>query len=153
MIELENLLKANIEKQRSQLQELLDKINGEWGYEDGVYRFYHQSHKVYKLQNKTERIVESLKHLLPHCPLNQWFQLIVNEGTGRRFGSSDNDNWLPATRPILEAFLHAKYFLEMACKEHQEQMVNYTLDKGAEAKMCPVITNGWAALLTLYDIR
>ncbi len=131
----------------------MDKISGEWGYEDGLYRFYHQSHKVFRLHRNTERIVESLQQLLPDRPLNQWFQLIVSEGTGKQFDSSDNDNWLPATRPILEAFLHAKYFLEMACQNHEEELINYALGKDAEPVMVPVITSCWAALLTLYDIR
>jgi hypothetical protein len=35
--QLEEQLKSNIKKQKPQLQELLNKISGEWGYEDGIY--------------------------------------------------------------------------------------------------------------------
>ena len=35
------------------------------GFEDPIYRFYHQSFKVYALQNETARIVRVLQSLAP----------------------------------------------------------------------------------------
>ena len=32
-----------------ELEQLLYECNGQWGYEDPIYRFYHQSFKVYAL--------------------------------------------------------------------------------------------------------
>jgi len=53
-----------------------------------------------------------------------------------------NQNWLLYTRPIVEAYLHAKYFVEM--------MVKY----GQEMEDVPMfLPSGWAAILELYDQR
>jgi hypothetical protein len=54
----------------------------------------------------------------------------------------DNRRWLEATRPIVEAFFHARYFLDMACKYGE------LLD--APPNLLP---SGWASLLYLYDLR
>ena len=53
----DNELLANIQARWSELAELLEEINSHWVYEDQVYRFYHQSFKVYTLQTETKRIV------------------------------------------------------------------------------------------------
>jgi len=55
----------------------------------------------------------------------------------------DNDNWLEATRPVVEAFFHAQYFLKMALK--YSDMPESSLDQPMES--------GWAALLYLYNLR
>ena len=99
-----------------QLKILLADVSNHWGYEDPVYRFYHQSFKVYSIQNQTQRIVEELRALAPHLELNSDFEQIVAEGTGKSFHESHNKNWLRHTRPMLEAFFHAKHMLEMICK-------------------------------------
>ena len=125
-----------------ELQELLQQCSSHWGYEDLIYRFYHQSFKVYLLQESTLRIVNKLRALSPDRELNEWFELIVAEGTGKTFAMEDNQNWLGVTRPILEAFFHARYFLEMAVKY------------GRELEYPPrAIPSGWAALLYLYNLR
>jgi hypothetical protein len=48
--------------------------------------------------------------------LNAWFRTIVDEGTGKAFEPEHNQRWLEVTRPIVEAFFHAGYFLEMAVR-------------------------------------
>jgi len=102
---------------------------------------YHQSWKVFHLQEDTNAIVRVLESLAPDRPLNPWFLEIVAAGTGRTFKDSDNRAWLPATRPIVEAFFHARYFLEMA--------VRYS---SLEAPPMP-LPSGYAALLYLYGLR
>jgi hypothetical protein len=52
----------------------------------------------------------------------------------RRFGE--------ATRPILEAFFHARYFLEMVCRYGREL-----------AEPPSPLPSGWAAVLYLYGLR
>lgn len=139
--EVKRLLE-NIRAHRSSLEKLLEACSDHWGYEDPIYRFYHQSWKVYGLQEQTAKIVEQLQGLRPTAPLNEWFLQIVKEGTGKKFTLEDNRKWLVVTRPILEAFFHARYFLEMA--------VRY----GKELKFAPrLLPSGWAALLYLYDLR
>lgn len=125
-----------------QLDELLARVNDHWCYEDRIYRFYHQSFKVYELQSVTEEIVAALQAIMPGRPLNQWFRQIVSEGTGKEFESEHNGRWLEVTRPIVEAFLHARYFLEMG--------VRY----GRELEQAPALMpSGWAAILYLHDMR
>jgi len=156
----------NIRKARGKLEKLLGQISDHWYYEDGVYRFYHQSLKVFGLQSSTLIIVEELKKLAPPDDtfpdhkskfrfyfeegerpkepqiLNPWFMEIVRDGTGKKFHPNDNQNWLPVTRPIVEAFMHAKYFLEM--------IVRYSKELDAPPNMLP---SGWASVLYLYGLR
>jgi len=124
------------------LDELLIKCGNHWEYEDPLYRFYHQSHKVYSLQTLTMEIVAVLQSLLPDASLNDWFMQIVQEGTGKTFSIKDNERWLQSTRPMLEAFFHARFFLEMAVK--------YGKKLDAPPNLLP---SGWAALLYLYNLR
>ena len=100
----------NLRSNLPELGTLLEECTGHWVYEDGVYRFYHESFKVYALQGPTLKIVEALRSLSPGRELNPCFMQIVAEGTGKTFSLADNENWLATTRPILEAFFHARYF-------------------------------------------
>ena len=135
-------LLKNLGAQLPALEELFERCSGHWGYEDPVYRFYHQSFKVYNLQRQTLEIVAKLQALTSGVPLNDWFMRIVRDGTGKTFTIGDNKNWLAATRPIVEAFFHARYFLEMALKY------------GRELQFPPErLPSGWAALLYLYNLR
>lgn len=133
---------ANLQGELAGLEGLLNECNDVGTYEDGVYRFYHQSFKVFGLQLSTLKIVEALQALLPTVPMNTWFLEIVRQGTGKEFEREDNKNWLAVTRPIVEAFLHARFFLEMAVKY------------GKELEFPPrMLPRGWAAFLYLYNLR
>jgi hypothetical protein len=113
---LEHALLASVRAQREALKALLDASSDHWGFEDPVYRFYHQSLKVFWLQPQTDNIVRQLSGLLPDRPLHPWFLQIVRQGTGKEFTTADNDRWTLVTRPIVEAFFHARFFLEMAVR-------------------------------------
>jgi len=131
-------IKSNLSVLTSLLQEMQD------GYEDRIYRFYHQSFKVYSLQNHTTKAARIFKEIAvtEDAKLNKWFELIVEQGTNIEFESDHNQNWPLHTRSIVEAFLHAKYFVEM--------MVKY----GNEIETAPILLpSGWAAILELYDQR
>ena len=135
-------LLSNLRSTLPELEKLLDECSGEWGYEDPLYRFYNQSFKVYALGRMTKRIVAALQALAPDQQLNEWFVRIVSEGTDKVFASEHNQRWLEETRPIVEAFFHARYFLEMA--------VRY----GKQLTVAPrLLPSGWAALLYLYRLR
>lgn len=137
-IELLKQIAANL----TSLEKLLESCSDHWGYEDPIYRFYHQSFKVYMLQEQTATIVNQLQSLATGLPLNPWFLQIVKEGTGKSFRTADNDAWTQTTRPIIEAFFHARYFLEMICKY------------GKELTTPPQeLPSGWAAVLYLYNLR
>ncbi len=137
----ERELLANLRRRRPELESLLSSCSDHWGYEDPVYRFYHQSFKVYDLQSSTGRVVRELEELLPGRPLDARFLAIVAAGTGKWFSPDHNARWPEVTRPIIEAFLHARYFLEMAVRHAH-----------LEAPPAP-LPSGYAALLVLYGLR
>ena len=137
----EHDLLRNLRSREPELTALLEECSSHWGFEDPIYRFYHQSFKVYALQDQTSRIVRVLESLAPDRPLNPWFRQIVEQGTGKSFKQEDNADWTRITRPILEAFFHARFFLEMA--------VRY-----AALQEPPMpLPSGYAALLYLYGLR
>jgi hypothetical protein len=137
----EESLLGNLRHRRPALSSLLQSSSNHWGFEDPIYRFYHQSFKVYGLQDQTRAIVNELRSLAPDRPLNEWFVAIVDGGTGKTFKPEDNSDWTRVVRPILEAFFHARFFLEMA--------VRY-----AELETPPSpLPSGYAALLYLYGLR
>ena len=133
---------ANLKGALPDLKALLEKCSSHWGYEDPVYRFYHHSFKVYRLQETTAEIVKALQALAPGRELNDAFMQIVREGTGKAFALEHNTVWMETTRPLLEAFFHARFFLEMA--------VRYGEGLESPPNLLP---SGWAALLYLYDLR
>jgi hypothetical protein len=134
-------LLGRLRERRVALSDLLARSSDHWGYEDPVYRFYHQSFKVYSLQGQTESIVAALADLAPDRPLNPWFLEIARLGTGHEFAAEHNARWTEVTRPMLEAFFHARFFLEMA--------VRYST---LESPPRP-LPSGYAALLYLYGLR
>jgi hypothetical protein len=157
-------LVRNLKAALPELEKELQSVNDHWAYEDGLYRFYHQSFKVYNLQDRTLSIVKLLEQVAPAPDpsrarkkfwyyaekngveppvLHPWFMEVVKSGTGKTFKREDNKNWLEVTRPIVEAFLHAKYFLEMAVK--------YGKELGDVPRNW--MTSGWASILYLYDLR
>jgi hypothetical protein len=113
-------------------------------YEDGIYRFYHDSFKVYQLQAYTLKAVEIFKGIANATDrhLCEWFEQIVAAGTGLVWEPEHNHSWTLHGRPIVEAFLHAKYFLEM--------MIKYGRGMTDAPSM---LRTGWAAILRLYNQR
>jgi len=133
---------SNIKQQLPKLEKLLAPVESHWEIAGGCYRFYHQSFKVYHVQQATEEIRKALQNPLPNHPMNQWFGKIIAEGTGREFNLSHNQDWLHHTRPMLEAFFHAHYFLKLAVKYGRE--LNSTPD---------VLPSGWVAVPCLFNLR
>jgi len=132
----------NLRATLPELERLHQAASDHWGYEDPIYRFYHQSFKVFDVQTTTQQIVVALQSLAPERNLNREFSDIIREGTGKVFSLEDNANWPAVTRPIVEAFFHARFFLEMAIRYGRE----------LEAPPC-ALPSGWAALLYLYNLR
>lgn len=91
---IEQKLLDNTKKKLLELETLLKACNSHWGYEDPVYRFYHNSFKVYKLQDTTKRISDILQSLLPEREINSLFKQIIAEGTNKKFDLSHNNAWL-----------------------------------------------------------
>jgi len=137
-------LLVNIKEHLPQLEELLNSISEDHTYGDMVYRYYHQSIKVFWVQQATVKIVMALKALAPEgAKEGNWlFEEILKEGTGKTFKYEYNAEWSKHARPLLEAFFHAKYFLEMAVKY------------GKELEHAPQgLPSGWAGLLYFFDMR
>ncbi len=85
-----------------------------------------------------------MKDLAPEGrSLCEEFEEIIKEGAGgKEFGYEHNEKWTYHTRLFVEAFFHAKYFLEM--------VVKYGNEMNEPPEMLP---SGWAAVLCLYDLR
>ncbi len=94
------------------------------------------------MRETTSAIVAALQSLAPERSLNESFIQIVRDGTGKQFERKHNRRWPEVTRPIVEAFFHAKYFLEMA--------VRYEKELKDPPRQLP---SGWAAFLYLYNLR
>jgi hypothetical protein len=135
------LLLRRLKERRPQLEQMLKEMSGHWTYEDHFYRYYHGSFKVYRVQDTSDKAVQLLRDLLPERKLNLAFERIIHDGTGKHFQLEHNKEWDRHTRPMLEAFAHAKFMVEMA--------VRYA-DLPAPPAPMP---SGWAALLYLYDLR
>jgi hypothetical protein len=87
--------------------------------------------------------VAALQQLLPDHSLCSPFRQIIDAGTGKHFRPEHNQRWAETTRPMLEAFFHAHYFLEMVVK----------YGRTSSRQQPPVLPSGWAAVLTLYGLR
>ena len=119
--ELSRMLLENINNQIDALKNLHSKAL-EYK-QDCYYRFYHQSFKVFSLQEMSLEIFEALKMLLPKEFLNEWFVSIVRRGTGLKFEIKHNSDWLYYTLPILQAFDQCLYFL------HQRRLLVELMNK------------------------
>ncbi len=140
--ELSNELLSNIKQSKAEIEKL--NVIFKKFEEDYVYRFYHQSFKVYGATAQIEEAKELFERLAPDAlPLNKVFCLIANQAIGKEFDFKDiNQIWLVETRPILEAFWHSKYFLE------QMLVAADVLEESPQ-----ILPSGWAAVLYLYNLR
>jgi hypothetical protein len=146
--ELNDRLLRNIKRHLHEFKKLQGEINDHWGGEDGIYRLYHHSFKVYRLQDFTERTVKLLDQVDPkqkqagEHEYHAIFQEIVKAGTNHTFVQSHNEDWTKRARPIAEAFLHCQYLIDM--------IVKY----GKELKDAPnLLPSGWAAVLSVFRLR
>jgi len=55
--EAELALLASLRGRHAEITQQLEAVSSHWGFEDPVYRFYHQSFKLYLLQKSTEMAV------------------------------------------------------------------------------------------------
>ena len=131
-----------MQKYSKEIEALEKKLD--FAYEDRIYRFYHYSFKVYWLQECTLEIVRLLKKINPHKDKHfcKFYTEILKDGSNKVFKISHNDKWTYHTRPITEAFLHSKYFLDMLGRTIK-----------IKKEQTGMVTSAWAALLELYDIR
>jgi hypothetical protein len=112
--------------------------------EDGVYRFYHGSYKVFYLQRPVKKAFALIKEIGGEAdPPHFGYARIVEAGTAHDFQEErTNANWDMETKPILEAFWHTKYFINMMVKYAKElETVEMPLDYGM------------AAVLYLFELR
>ena len=140
--ELSDKLLANVKENKAAIGELRDVFK--WLEEDYIYRFYHQSFKVFGATAQIKQAKELFERLAPDSfPLNEWFCTIADEAIGKEFDfAKTNQIWLAETRPILEAYWHSKYFLEQMLVAADE------LEESPQ-----LLPSGWAAVLYLYNLR
>ena len=124
------------------LEKLHEQAGSSWGFEHPSYRFYHQSFKVFGLQDLAKRTVGGPRRHNEGTGLSPSFLGIVAQGTGRSFGLETDHDWTNNTRPILEAVFHAKTFLSLAL-----HCAN-SLDRAPR-----IMPSGWGAVFYLYNVR
>jgi len=115
-----------------------------WVTRTVIYRFYHQSLKVFWAPGSpTKEIVDLMQSLAPHLPLNAWFMEIVAQGTGKEVRHGNETSVGRRLRaPSLRRSSTPRFFLEMVCKY------------GKELQEPPqFMPSGWAAVLCLYNLR
>ena len=111
--------------------------------EDGVYRFYHGSFKVFHLQDPVKAAFTLIKEIGGESdPPHFEYARIVDAGINHQFSETTNENWEAETKPILEAFWHTKYFVNMMIKYAKEL-------ETVESPLEP----GMAAVLYLFELR
>jgi len=138
---------ASIKENKDAIHKLYEANCGHV-YEDRIYRFYHYSFKVFYLQDSISDIMEFLDKINPR-PIdyehrfNKWFLDIV-EGAKKEgeFKMSYNENFPSHARPIVEAYFHCKYFVDML-----EAIA--TKDESPDG----TISSAFAAVLELYNLR
>jgi len=136
-------LLKNIKDNLPMLEDHLKKVSSHWHYEDLMYRYYHHSFKVFYVQQETKDMVSAFKELSPNDKdLDDKFMEIYEAGIGKKFEQKHNQDWNKECAPMIEAFLHAKYFLEMIIKYGKQY------DEAPE-----LLHSGWASVLTLYGLR
>ncbi len=142
-------LLESIKRRLPEIDELLATLAGM--EEDSVYRYYHQSFKVYGLQTAIEQAQALIEGLAPDSTrMNEWFTSICQAALERKFSFDRerfdwermNRQWHAETLPILQAFWHCLYFLR--------QLARYGRELDEPPHLLP---SGWAALLYLYEIR
>lgn len=135
-------LLSSIKAYLDEIDKLLEKFDS-WE-EDLVYRFYHQSFKVFEMQNYISEAVKLFVKIAPSgIQLNAWFAEIINEALSKEFSiEKTNPNWISETRCIPEAFWHCKYFLKQMSIQAKELETAPNL-----------MPSGWAAVLYLNNLR
>ena len=135
-------LLLRIKARLPELEELARTL--EKAEENGVYRFYHGSFKVFYLQRPVKKAFALIKEIGGEAdPPHFGYARIVEAGTAHDFQEErTNANWDVETKPILEAFWHTKYFIKMMVKYAKElETVEMPLDYGM------------AAVLYLFELR
>lgn len=135
-------LLSNIKSERERISRLLNRFKSQ--EPDQIYRFYHQSFKVFIMVPLIEQADKLFRDIAPEgSEINSWYGLIAKGGIGKAFDEqTTNENWLSEVPQILLAFWNAKYFLEQ---------MTVAADELNEAPM--TLPSGWAAVLYLYGLR
>jgi hypothetical protein len=136
-------LQANLRRLEPELLQLRADLDSHWATPDLIYRFYHHSFKVSGLQSLTQRIVDLLREVMPGVELNDDFVRIREEGQPGGFTQQWNADWHEKPRRILEAFFHARYFLDMAI----------VVAKEPDLKENEFLSSHLAGFLYLFNMR
>lgn len=146
-IEQHNFLVNSMLENMEEAKNLQIEIDKQFGLEDLVYRFYHQSFKVYRSQYLIKDCLELFQKIAgDELKLDKKFLKIVEDGTGHVFDLSHNEIWLEKTRPQIEALFHCKYVLDNLIK-----YTEFYKDKEEQKQM--FLPSGWAAIMTIFGSR
>lgn len=135
-------LVTNLTDQLPDLIALRDRI-AEWTDAKCVYRFLHQSFKVFEVQSATADIIAAFERLAPTgVPFsNDWARHILDAGVGHTFTLAANRDWLATTLPIVNGYQFARHLLDV------------TIDAADTATGEGLLSQAWATVLYLYGLR
>jgi hypothetical protein len=131
-------LLAIVKEHLPRLEILLEEMN--FLQETLIYRCDQGSFKAYDFQEKTLEVVSFFREIgeIEGLTLHEYFEEVVSDGIAQK---NLNHEWTVGQRPILEAFMHVRLFLEI--------MVKYA--KNTEP-MPSFISYGWLGVMELYGL-
>lgn len=116
---------------------------GGLGVSEGVYRFYHQSFKVFSQQDWIAECVREFAGIYPRRLLNRTYCLIAERGLVCECVPRINKDWLRCTGPVVESSFHTWVFLDALVRVMK-----------SPAKAVPqTLTAEWGIALYLWDLR
>ena len=89
-----------------------------------LFQYYDETDRVLRVEY--DRILEEPLGGISHGIID-----LLMDNTGKRFTPEDNSRWTEVTRPILEAFFHARFFLEMAVRYGHLEELEELLERNA----------------------
>lgn len=147
MQDMEQQLFDAVKSRYEKFEELLEKMDDDWMGPESVYRFYHHSYKVCYAVSHVKTMVALLKSLLPEDALmNPMFTQIVEDGN-KGFNHEMSVDWLGNTRPIVEAYFHARHMVQVVASSGR-RFAEEEYEKPPQ-----MLDYDWATVLYLFNLR
>lgn len=131
-----------IRKQLPDLVGLSDESSGP-AFQDMIYRYYHGSFQVWKLQPWVGRCVLAFGAVFPGIPINGLYCEIVHSGLREILHSSFNRTWSQHARQVVDAALHTQLVLGAVVR----------IAKSTDQQVPQALSPDWGIALSLWNLR
>ncbi|TSI05278.1 hypothetical protein [Lysinibacillus sp. BW-2-10] len=119
IVEFERHLLKFLQAHQEELQSLYKQSSDVWIGKEAVYRLYHQSFKVYNIQKWSQDVLELLEQVSKE-PFHPILREMIRNGTNQTFETTYNSMWYTKAKPIVDLFLHLRFYVEVALDEIQK---------------------------------